>query len=227
MSGILAQKMAGEIVFSEKPGDTLKKWREIFGLTQKEMADLLEINPSVVCDFEKGRRDSPGIKTVKKMVDTMILYDENNGNKVINSRIDDKNQEDPMIIGEFNSGINVKELISMINGEIIVGEKELERTLYGFTIVDSLKAIISFSGTEFAKIYGWSNERALFFTGVEFGRSPMIAIRAHPVKPRLVCYVQPGSVDPLAIKLAKLENIILVKTHSNIEIIKNAMRGIG
>ena len=226
MSGSLAQKMAGEIVFSENPGETLKKWREIFGLTQKEMADLLEINPSVVCDFEKGRRDSPGIKTVKRMVDTMIIYDENNGNKVINSRMDEK-EEEPMIIGEFSSGIDVEKLMELINGEIIVGEKELSRTLYGFTIVDSLKAIISFSGSEFSKIYGWSNERALFFTGVEFGRSPMIAIRAHPVKPRLVCYIQPGSVDPLAIKLAELENIILVKTNNSIESIKNVMRGIG
>ena len=218
--------MAGEIVFSENPGETLKKWREIFGLTQKEMADLLEINPSVVCDFEKGRRDSPGIKTVKRMVDTMIIYDENNGNKVINSRMD-KKEEEPMVIGEFSSGIDVEKLMELINGEIIVGEKELNRTLYGFTIVDSLKAIISFSGSEFSKIYGWSNERALFFTGVEFGRSPMIAIRAHPVKPRLVCYIQPGSVDPLAIKLAELENIILVKTNNSIESIKNVMRGIG
>lgn len=226
MSGSLAQKMAGEIVFSENPGETLKKWREIFGLTQKGMADLLEINPSVVCDFEKGRRDSPGIKTVKRMVDTMILYDENNGNKVINSRMDEK-EEEPMTIGEFSSGINVEKLMEMIDGEIIVGKKEMSRTLYGFTIVDSLKAIISFSGSEFAKIYGWSNERALFFTGVEFGRSPMIAIRAHPVKPRLVCYVQPGSVDPLAIKLAELENIILVKTDNSIENIKKLMRGIG
>lgn len=226
MSGSLAQKMAGEIVFSENPGETLKKWREIFGLTQKEMADLLEINPSVVCDFEKGRRDSPGIKTVKRMVDTMIIYDENNGNKVINSRMD-KKEEEPMVIGEFSSGIDVEKLMELINGEIIVGEKELNRTLYGFTIVDSLKAIISFSGSEFSKIYGWSNERALFFTGVEFGRSPMIAIRAHPVKPRLVCYIQPGSVDPLAIKLAELENIILVKTNNSIESIKNVMRGIG
>jgi len=226
VSGSLAQKMAGEIVFSENPGETLKKWREIFGLTQKEMADLLEINPSVVCDFEKGRRDSPGIKTVKRMVDTMIIYDENNGNKVINSRMD-KKEEEPMVIGEFSSGIDVEKLMELINGEIIVGEKELNRTLYGFTIVDSLKAIISFSGSEFSKIYGWSNERALFFTGVEFGRSPMIAIRAHPVKPRLVCYIQPGSVDPLAIKLAELENIILVKTNNSIESIKNVMRGIG
>ena len=226
MSGSLAQKMAGEIVFSENPGETLKKWREIFGLTQKEMADLLEINPSVVCDFEKGRRDSPGIKTVKRMVDTMIIYDENNGNKVINSRMD-KKEEEPMVIGEFSSGIDVEKLMELINGEIIVGEKELNRTLYGFTIVDSLKAIISFSGSEFSKIYGWSNERALFFTGVEFGRSPMIAIRAHPVKPRLVCYIQPGSVDPLAIKLAELEKIILVKTNNSIESIKNVMRRIG
>tara|TARA_B100000029_G_C17553564_1_gene950948 strand:+ start:1271 stop:1951 length:681 start_codon:yes stop_codon:yes gene_type:complete len=226
VSGSLAQKMAGEIVFSENPGETLKKWREIFGLTQKEMADLLEINPSVVCDFEKGRRDSPGIKTVKRMVDTMILYDENNGNKVINSRMDEK-EEEPMTIGEFSSGISVKKLMEMVNGEIIVGKREMNRTLYGFTIVDSLKAIISFSGSEFAKIYGWSNERALFFTGVEFGRSPMIAIRAHPVKPRLVCYVQPGSIDPLAIKLAELENIILVRTDNSIENIKNLMRGFG
>ena len=73
MSGSLAQKMAGEIVFSENPGETLKKWREIFGLTQKGMADLLEINPSVVCDFEKGRRDSPGIKTVKRYILLIVV----------------------------------------------------------------------------------------------------------------------------------------------------------
>ena len=212
-------------MFSEKPGDTLKKWRGIIGLSQKERADLLKINPSVVCDFEKGRRESPGIKTVKRMVNVMILYDESNGNKVINSRFENDDQEEPMIIGEFSSGVNVDALIESVNGEVIVGEKELGRTLYGFTIVDSLKAIISFSGTEFAKIYGWSNERALFFTGVEFGRSPMIAIRAHPVKPRLVCYVQPKSVDPLAIKLAQLENIILIRTDLDIELIKNTMRG--
>ena len=61
-------------------------------------------------------------------------------------------------------------------------------------------------------MYGWSNERALFFTGVKFGRSPMIAVRAHPVKPRMVCYIQPGSVDKLAAKLAEMERIVLVST---------------
>ena len=50
----LTRRMAGEIVVSEKPGETLRKWREIFQLSQKELATLLEVNPSVVCDFEKG-----------------------------------------------------------------------------------------------------------------------------------------------------------------------------
>ncbi len=54
----LTRRMAGEIVVSESPGETLRKWREIFQLSQKELATLLEVNPSVVCDFEKGRRAS-------------------------------------------------------------------------------------------------------------------------------------------------------------------------
>ena len=49
----LTRRMAGEIVISEKPGDTLKKWRTIFKLSQKNLASLLNVKPSVVCDFEK------------------------------------------------------------------------------------------------------------------------------------------------------------------------------
>ena len=67
--------MAGEIVISEKPGDTLKKWRNIFKLSQKNLASLLNVKPSVVCDFEKGRRASPGIGTVRKFVEAMVEYD--------------------------------------------------------------------------------------------------------------------------------------------------------
>ena len=68
------------------------------------------------------------------------------------------------------------------------------------------------SSMDYLKIYGWSSERALIFTGVKFGRSPMIAIRAHPLKPALVVYQRPEHVDDLAIRLATLENLPLVKT---------------
>ncbi len=31
------------------------------------------------------------------------------------------------------------------------------------------------------KLYGWSSQRVIFFTEVKMGRSPMIAIRVHPL----------------------------------------------
>ena len=203
--------MAGEIVVSEKPGETLRKWREIFQLSQKELATLLEVNPSVVCDFEKGRRASPGIGTVRKLVEAMVAYDSSHGGKIVNTMSGRRNNEAIVDIREFTSGITIGSIIETIEGEVLAGTEEIiERPIYGYTMVDSLKAITSFNA--FGEMYGWSNERAVFFSGVHYGRSPMIAVRAHPVKPRMVVYIKPKSVDPLAPKLADMENVVLTKT---------------
>ena len=207
----LTRRMAGEIVVSEKPGDTLRKWREIFQLSQKELATLLEVNPSVVCDFEKGRRASPGIGTVRKLVEAMVDYDSSQGGKVVNTMSGRRNNEAIVDIREFTSGITIGNIIETIEGEVLAGTEEIiERPIYGYTMVDSLKAITSFNA--FGEMYGWSNERAVFFSGVHYGRSPMIAVRAHPVKPRMVVYIKPKAVDPLAPKLADMEKVVLTKT---------------
>ena len=204
--------MAGEIVVSEKPGETLRKWREIFQLSQKELATLLEVNPSVVCDFEKGRRASPGIGTVRKLVEAMVDYDSSHGSKVVNTMSGMQNNEAIVDIREFTSGVTIENIIEAIDGEILAGGEDIiERPIYGYTMVDSLKAITSFNA--FGEMYGWSNERAVFFSGVHYGRSPMIAVRAHPVKPRMVVYIKPKAVDPLAPKLADMEKVVLTKTN--------------
>ena len=207
----LTRRMAGEIVVSEKPGETLRKWREIFQLSQKELATLLEVNPSVVCDFEKGRRASPGIGTVRKFVEAMVDYDSSHGGKVVNTMAGTRTNEAIVDIREFTSGISIESIIEKIEGEVLAGSEEIiERPIYGYTMVDSLKAITTFNA--FGEMYGWSNERAVFFSGVHYGRSPMIAVRAHPVKPRMVVYVKPKAIDPLAPKLADMERVVLVKT---------------
>lgn len=207
----LTRRMAGEIVVSEKPGETLRKWREIFQLSQKELAILLEMNPSVVCDFEKGRRASPGIVTVRKFVEAMVEYDSSHGGKVVNTMAGTRTNEAIVDIREFTSGISIETIIEKIEGEVLAGSKKIiERPIYGYTMVDSLKAITTFNA--FGEMYGWSNERAVFFSGVHYGRSPMIAVRAHPIKPRMVVYVKPKAVDPLAPKLADMEKVVLVKT---------------
>ena len=204
--------MAGEIVVSDSPGETLRKWREIFQLSQKHLASLLGVNPSVVCDFEKGRRRSPGIATVRRLVETMVSYDRAHGSRVVTTMAGQQGNPAITSIQEFTIGLKIANVVKAIGGEVLAGAEELERPIYGYTIVDALRAITTFSGANFGQMYGWSNERALLFTGVQFGRSPMIAVRAHPVKPRLVCYIQPGNVDELAAKLAKMERIVLVRT---------------
>ena len=215
--------MAGEIVISEKPGDTLKKWRNIFKLSQKNLASLLDVKPSVVCDFEKGRRASPGIGTVRKFVEAMVEYDRAQGGKIVNSMFATEGNNAIYDIREFNTGTAINKLIKQIDGEILSGNEEiLERPIYGYTIVDSLKAITTFN--VFGDLYGWSNERALFFSGVQYGRSPMIAIRAHPVKPRVVIYIKPKTIDKLAIKLAKMERIVLISTNMEENEIVNVLK---
>ena len=55
----------------------------------------------------------------------------------------------------------------------------------------------------------------------------MIAIRVHPVKPTVVVYHKPGSVDSLAIKLADRENIPLVVTNMPLDQLKKKLVAIG
>ena len=111
----------------------------------------------------------------------------------------------------LSSSISIDDFLKAIDAEPLNDIFDSERHIHGYTIIDSLKAITSLSSFDYLQIYGWSSERALIFSGVKYGRSPMIAIRAHPLKPSMVAYLSPEQVDPLAIRLATLENIPLVK----------------
>ena len=55
----------------------------------------------------------------------------------------------------------------------------------------------------------------------------MIAVRVHPVKPTVVVYHKPGSVDSLAIKLAERENIPLVVTTISLDELKKKLISLG
>lgn len=208
----LREKIAGEIVLSDDAGKTIRKWREEFGISQQDLARHLKVSPSVISDYESGRRKSPGIVIVRRIVDGFIEIDEERGGRVL-KKYDLGEKIDCIIsIKEFKSSMNAQDLIKVIEGEPLTKGINLDRDIHGFTVIDSMKAIMALGSMDYLKIYGWSSERALIFTGVKFGRSPMIAIRAHPLKPALVVYQRPEHVDELAIRLATLENLPLVRT---------------
>jgi predicted transcriptional regulator len=57
---------------SENPSHNLKFWRKKFGIKQVVLAKKMEIAPSVLSDYEKGRRPSPGSTFIKKYL--IALY---------------------------------------------------------------------------------------------------------------------------------------------------------
>lgn len=223
MVGELKEKIAGEITLSPDPGKAIRKWREEFGLSQHELAETMGISHSVISDYESGRRKSPGVAVVKKMVEAFIKLDIQKGSLVISRYQPDYRMDCILAMDEFAGGVDEQKFIEAINGKNLNTEKTPVKRIYGYTIVDSIKAILNLSSEDYLKIYGWSIERALIFTNVHYGRSPMVAIRAHPLTPAMVVYQRPDETDQLAIKLAKLEGIPLVSTTLSVEEIVERM----
>ncbi|MGN1045410.1 MAG: helix-turn-helix domain-containing protein [Candidatus Methanomethylophilaceae archaeon] len=217
MTEELKEKIAGEITLSNEPGMTIRKWREEFGLSQHQLAEAMGVSHSVISDYESGRRKSPGTGVIRKLVDALIFLDIESGSPTISKYLPEKSLECVIAMGEFRSGIPMDVFISEICGQNVNPDRLPSRMVYGYTVVDSLKTILQLSSNDYMKIYGWSTERALIFTDVHYGRSPMIAIRAHPLTPALVVYQRPDAVDPLAVKLARLEGIPLVTTGLEVE----------
>lgn len=221
MTSDFAEKVAGEITLSGDPGSTMRKWRDEFGASQHALAETMGVSHSVVSDYESGRRKSPGVAFVKNYVTSLIRIDESNGCPVVNKYTPSARAECIIAMEEFPIEVSMAEFVAAIGGECCDCTIP-DKSIRGYTIVDSLKAITTLGSNDYLCLYGWSTERALIFTDVHYGRSPMVAIRAHPLSPAMVVYQKPGSVDPLAIKLSKLEGIPLISTMMEVpEIIEN------
>ena len=174
MSQEVAEKMAGEIVLSAEPGKTLRKWRDAFNISQQELSSALGRSPSIISDYEKGRRKSPGIKTLRRIVDSMLEIDQKRGSPVLQRFSKMGTHEAIFAIQEYPIGIPASKLIKSIEGKIAACADRADRDIYGYTVLDSLKAITSLSAFDYLRVYGWTSERAIVFTGVKYGRSPSI-----------------------------------------------------
>jgi len=205
----LKERIAGEITISKEPGEIIRKWREMFDISQTRLAKEMNVSSSVVSDYEKGRR-KPGTPLVRKIVNSLIKIDEDRGGNIID-RFTRPGQEGILSKNEFPEPISLEELVQYIEGEMVLGV-DRKKDIYGYTVIDSLKAILSMKSFDYLSIYGWSTERILFFEGVEHGRSPLVAIRSTPLSPAAVCYINPEKIDDLSRKLAEVEGIPLIRT---------------
>jgi len=230
----LAMTIAGEIALSSDPGGSMKKWREIFAIHQTELANFLKVSSSTISDYEGGRRKNPGIGVVSRLVNALINIDKNRGGKVVKQLEKDFKQEESKAFEshEFASGIKATDFVKKINGEVVcLPHKVKEETIFGYTVIDSLKVILEVPVHEYMQLYGKTPNRALVFRHVENGRSPMIAVKvgrfSTDMKPSIIIlngtFTAEKPVDPIAIKIAESEKIPLITTAMPIEEIVKAL----
>lgn len=217
----LSTRIAGEVVLSPDHGMTIRKWREIFGLSQTDLAALLGVSASVVSDYESGRRSSPGADVIKRTVKTFIEFDLARGGKVVKTyaRLLTGVPAGEAILDmrEFSIPVSVEDLCGITDGEIVANKGMTQKAIYGYTAIDSPKAIIELESEEFLKIYGLTSERALIFTKVSSGRSPFVAIRVSAMKPGVVVIQGPPEVDSLGLEIAKRDRIPVIHTRKGVD----------
>jgi putative transcriptional regulator len=213
----LREKIAGEITLSSSPGSTMKKWREIFGVTQMELAKRIKISTSTISDYESNRRLSPGVGVIKRFVDTLFKIDGENGGTVVGQLAQmspQKEEKEPVyIIHDFTAPISGVDFNRIIEGKVVANPNYLDTIkLFGYTRLDSLRVILEMSPSEYPKLFGSTTERAFIFEKVSTGRSPLVVVRVAPIKPKVVVIRNINNVDKLAIKIAQVEHIPLLTT---------------
>jgi len=217
----LAEKIAGEITLSDDPGATLRKWRTDFEIAQTDLAAELDVSPSVVSDYESGRRDNPGIGVVRRSVAALLDIDEQRGGRhvrqyarVLSAGFDSAVVHD---LREYPANIPLDRYYEAIGAtEIVRGDRD---TIAGHTIIDSIEAIRRLSSDEFYNLYGESTNRALVFTNVTRGESPLVAMRVVKPTPHAVVLHGLGPEDlwEFAPDLARIDGFSLAVTDTDLE----------
>ena len=212
---VLARRIAGEVILSSKPGATMRKWRELFAVSQITLSEKMIVSASVISDYESGRRKSPGAKFIRRFVLALLQIDEEKGSRFIREFAKLTSSPSMAIVDlrEFPIPVRVEYLCKAIDGEVVASIDKVAKEVHGYTVVDSKEAIEAFSGQEYAQLFGASTERALIFTNVENASLTMMIVRVSSLKPRVVVFhrVKP---DEAAIKLAEFEQIPLIYSAS-------------
>lgn len=224
----LAEKIAGEAVLSSDPGATLRKWRTDFEIAQTDLADELDVSPSVVSDYESGRRESPGIGIVYRYVSGLLDLDQRRGGqhirqytRVLSAGFDSAVVHD---LREYPANIPVERYYGAIGAEELVkGDRD---TIAGHTVIDSIEAIRRLSSDEFYNLYGKSTNRALVFTNVTRGESPLVALRVVKPTPHAVVLhgIETETVWEHAPDMARIDGFSLAVTPVGLEEMLDGLR---
>ncbi|MCL2686521.1 MAG: transcriptional regulator [Candidatus Bathyarchaeota archaeon] len=223
---VLARRIAGEIILSSRPGSTMKKWLELFAISQISLSQTMGLSSSVISDYESGRRKSPGAKFIRRFVLSLLHIDEQKGSRFIRefAKLTSSPSMAVIDLREFPIPVRVEYLCKAISGEVMACKEKFVKEINGYTVIDSRKAVEAYSGSEYTHLFGATTERALVFTNLDGGSLPMMIVRVSNLKPRIVIFHKTPP-DEEAIRIAEYEQIPLIySTAPSVEQLVKALR---
>ncbi len=225
----IAKRIAGEIALSESPDQTLRKWREVFEVGIRELAKAMGVAPSVISDYERGKR-TPGSKYIRKFVNALIEIDKSRDWKVINNlaRIFLGIKSKAVDIYDYQRGVRVEDIVHATQGYLVNSCIDPNDVVYGFIILDSLRSIEELDSKDFMTLMAMSYKKVLVFTQVGTGRPAMVAMRISQMKPSVVVLHKPIKLDRLAVRIAEKEGLtLIVSLLPSAEVLKERLRLLG
>ncbi len=223
----LAEKIAGEITLSSDPGETLRKWRTDFDITQTELSSELDVSSSVISDYESGRRESPGIAVINRIVTALLDIDERRGGDHIRryGRVLSAGFQSDVVrdLREYSTPVTIDRLYEAIGAEEVVAGDRSEVT--GHTVINSVEAIRQLSSEEFFRLFGQSTSRVLIFTEITRGESPLVALRVVNPTPNAVVFhgIDRDALWEHAPELAKVDGVSLAVCTTDIDTVETAL----
>lgn len=111
-------RIAGNVVASPNPCTALKVWRKRLNIKQIQLAKEMGVSPSVLSDYESGRRSSPGVGFVKKYVKALIKLDKTH-ERILERNLVPKDKSTIIAIGEFKRPVRASLIAEMIKGKFL------------------------------------------------------------------------------------------------------------
>jgi len=226
----LARRIAGEITLSSNPGATLRKWRTDFDVSQTTLAEQLDVSSSVISDYESGRRESPGIGVVSRIVRALLDIDEARGGGRIRqyARVISAGFESDIVhdLREYPTSVPLHRLYEALDAtEAVGGEHD---HVSGHTVINSIEAITRLPSEEFYRLFGQSTNRALVFTDVTRGESPLVALRVVDPTPTAVVLhgLTPEELWEYAPELARIDGFALATSTRDLDEVLAELRGL-
>src|SRR3989338_8928502 len=123
----LKVKIAGEIALSPDPGGAMKKWREVFSVSQSDLSQFLKISPSTISDYESNRRKSPGIGVVKRFVDALFDIDLQKGGEFVKRLAEAEPEQKFFDVFDFTKAVNGSEFVKAVKGVCVAAPENLDK----------------------------------------------------------------------------------------------------